>query len=192
MSTPSTIDGEPTTPEPPTAWQENHGNFLVAFVIVIFLVGASILAYRQLRFVPPRFPDGSAIPVVEAQPDELEGTVMIRVTGASNSQGMMMIAVYGASEAFNRKEQASQLNSVHIEEGIASWVVERDALPERLAVAAYHDEDNNGELNRNGFGIPTESYGYSRGARGLTGPPSFEEAVIELPAAGGTIEVKIN
>jgi uncharacterized protein (DUF2141 family) len=60
-----------------------------------------------------------------------------------------------------------------------------------MAIAVYHDENNDGQLNRNRLGIPTERYGFSRNARGLTGPPGFEQAVIRRPKAGETIELFI-
>jgi uncharacterized protein (DUF2141 family) len=50
----------------------------------------------------------------------------------------------------------------------------------KLAIAAYHDENANGELDRNALGIPSERYGFTNNARGITGPPSFEDAVVEI------------
>ncbi len=177
----------------PTLWQENHGNLLIGFVVAILVIGASILAYRQNRFVPPRFPDSSAIQTVEAKSDVVdEGkSVTISVRGAASNSGMMMIAIYGASGSFNQAEEALILQALPVKDRGAKWAVPHASLPKKLAVAAYHDENSDGELNRNGFGLPTELYGYSRGARGITGPPSFEQAVIDRPEVGQTIEVEV-
>ncbi len=51
----------------------------------------------------------------------------------------------------------------------------------RYAVKLYHDANNNGELDSNMLGIPTEGYGFSNNA-GRFGPPSFEEAAVSLEA----------
>jgi uncharacterized protein (DUF2141 family) len=52
--------------------------------------------------------------------------------------------------------------------------------PGRYAVQAYHDEDGNGRLRHNLFGIPTEAIGFSRDAPLRLGPPRFEDAAIEI------------
>jgi len=43
-------------------------------------------------------------------------------------------------------------------------------------ISAFHDENNNGKLDTNFIGLPTEDYGASRDARGSFGPPSFSDA----------------
>lgn len=46
------------------------------------------------------------------------------------------------------------------------------------AVAAFHDAD--GDLATNFLGIPAEGYGFSNGAVGFMGPPSFEDAAVSV------------
>lgn len=50
----------------------------------------------------------------------------------------------------------------------------------QYAVAIFHDENENGIIDKNMFGAPTEAYGFSRNARGTFSAPSFEEAKIDL------------
>ena len=52
--------------------------------------------------------------------------------------------------------------------------------PGDYAVAAFHDADGDGELGRNILRIPTEGYGFSNGARGFMGPPSFDDAALTI------------
>ena len=61
--------------------------------------------------------------------------------------------------------------------------------PGSWAVLAYQDENANGELDRNLIGIPSENYGFSRDARGRFGPPSFDDAAIDVKddAAAATV-----
>jgi len=51
------------------------------------------------------------------------------------------------------------------------------------AVSAFLDENGNTRLDSNVFGIPTELYGFSRNARGASGPPQFADAAFRLDAA---------
>ncbi len=44
------------------------------------------------------------------------------------------------------------------------------------AISVYHDQDSNGEINTNFLGIPKEPVGVSNNAKGLMGPPKYEDA----------------
>lgn len=55
-----------------------------------------------------------------------------------------------------------------------------DIPPGRYAVQAYHDEDGKGRLRKGLFGLPAEAIGFSRDARIRLGPPSFENAAINV------------
>jgi len=57
------------------------------------------------------------------------------------------------------------------------------------AAAAYHDQNNNGTLDRSLLGWPVEPTAASNGARGLVGPPSFSDAVFELKQPAQTIQL---
>ena len=58
--------------------------------------------------------------------------------------------------------------------------------PGEYAVAAFHDANGDGELNANFVGMPTEGYGFSNGARGFMGPPSFAKAAVSVGDAETT------
>ncbi|MFO0642094.1 MAG: DUF2141 domain-containing protein [Polyangiaceae bacterium] len=58
---------------------------------------------------------------------------------------------------------------------------EFDKLPAgTYAISVYQDEDDNGELDTNVFGAPTEGYGASRNALPATSAPTFEENSVSL------------
>jgi uncharacterized protein (DUF2141 family) len=57
-----------------------------------------------------------------------------------------------------------------------------DLSPGRYAFFAMHDANGNGDLDRNLFGIPIEDYGFSNGATGTVGPPSFDAAAVHVAA----------
>ena len=48
------------------------------------------------------------------------------------------------------------------------------------ALAVFHDENNNGVLDKNALGIPIEPYGFSRNARARFSATPFEDAQFEL------------
>lgn len=113
----------------------------------------------------------------------------IVVSGFSQNSGSCRIAVYLGQSHFNDPVYAIAKESIGIHDLKASWQV-KVAIPEetnraiesttRLAVSAYHDENDNSRLDKNSFGIPTERYGFSKNPKSGFGPPKFSETAIEL------------
>ncbi len=60
--------------------------------------------------------------------------------------------------------------------GRTAVCVFEDVPPGRYAASAYHDENDNGKLDRNFLGLPSEDFAFSEGARAGLGPPSFADA----------------
>jgi len=56
----------------------------------------------------------------------------------------------------------------------------KDIKPGKYAIAGYHDTNKNHKLDKNFIGMPTEQIGFSNGAKIGFGPPSFEEAQINI------------
>lgn len=56
-----------------------------------------------------------------------------------------------------------------------------DLSPGGYAVALFHDENDNGRLDKR-FGIPTEGFGFSNNPHFWFGPPSFKAAKMTLTA----------
>lgn len=63
--------------------------------------------------------------------------------------------------------------------------------PGRYAVMLFHDENANGQFDKSRSGMPLEGYGFSRNARGKFGPPSFDDAAIDLKPGAATIDVEL-
>ena len=52
--------------------------------------------------------------------------------------------------------------------------------------------DGDGDLTLWPIGLPKEAYGFSRDARGRFGPPSFDAAAFDLPAAGSRQAIRLH
>ena|GEM_PF-883542 len=69
--------------------------------------------------------------------------------------------------------------------------VQVDSLPPGTrAVRLFHDENSNGKLDTNLFGIPTEGYGFSNNPRSRFGEPDFEDRLFEH-RSDSTIRVRL-
>jgi len=100
----------------------------------------------------------------------------VEIDGARSNDGQVAAALYDQAGSWLKTARAGQRTAA------ASHVtLVFDDLPDgRYAVSAMHDENASQSLDSNPFGMPTEPYGFSRDARGRMGPPSFDDAVIEL------------
>lgn len=113
-------------------------------------------------------------------------TVEVRVSGVS-AKGKVNVAVCD-KERFLK--QCAYSASAPAQAGETTVVV-KDVPAGTWAVLAYQDENGNNELDRNFVGMPKEPYGFSRDARGKFGPPSFEDAAIEVGEAQATATVRL-
>lgn len=63
--------------------------------------------------------------------------------------------------------------------------------PGRYAAIVIHDENDNGRLDKNAWGMPTEGYGFSNDAQGLLSAPSFDDAVIAIGDADVSTSISL-
>src|SRR5690606_6851766 len=114
-------------------------------------------------------------------------TVEVRVTNVAGSKGKLNVAVCDRA----RYLKACPFSASVPPQAGQTVVSLKDIPPGTWAVLAYLDENENGQLDRT-LGIPTESYGFSRGAFGRFGPPDFEEAAIEVREGTTVAPIKLN
>jgi uncharacterized protein (DUF2141 family) len=63
--------------------------------------------------------------------------------------------------------------------------------PGWYAVAVYHDQNNNGQLDKKIFGIPKEPYGFSNNIRPTVSAPKFDECKIQVQGEDKVITIKL-
>jgi uncharacterized protein (DUF2141 family) len=59
-------------------------------------------------------------------------------------------------------------------------VVFTNLTPGAYAVIIFHDENDNGKLDKNPLGMPTEAYAISNNARSFLSAPHFKDAAVVL------------
>ncbi|MDR3132843.1 MAG: DUF2141 domain-containing protein [Prevotellaceae bacterium] len=99
-----------------------------------------------------------------------QSKLTIVVDGMEKTAGALYVAVYDA-ENFLKKPVYGTLAKVDREE---VRVVLDSIAPGEYAVSIFHDENDNGELDKGAFGIPSEPTGFSNNAKGTYGPPKFD------------------
>ena len=74
---------------------------------------------------------------------------------------------------------------------LGTTILTVDVPPGTWAVQAYHDENDNEEVDRDLLGIPTEGIGFSNNAPFRFGPPSHQDAKFQLGTEGGKITLRL-
>jgi len=120
----------------------------------------------------------------------LAADLTITIGGARSANGSLGLAVFNSESAFPRVPQA--FASVRIRAGQGDVVFTFHGLaPGKYAVSSYHDENDNGKLDTDALGFPTEGFGFSNEARGTTGPPAFAKAAFDLGDQNKSVTIKL-
>ncbi len=99
--------------------------------------------------------------------------------GVSSSEGSVQVAIYREEAGFLKTEYVYRNAGAQATEGMTRVVFE-DLPAGEYALAIFHDENGNDELDTNWIGIPREPIGFSKSRMKTFGPPKFRECLITL------------
>jgi uncharacterized protein (DUF2141 family) len=117
-------------------------------------------------------------------------TITVHIIGLRSDKGKLYLSLYHSASGYPKDASAAyRLSSAPISGGKS--VITLEAVPGGVyAMACYHDENDNGKIDNNLFGIPKEGTGASNNARGSWGPPKFDDAKFALDS-DTTLTIKI-
>ena len=108
--------------------------------------------------------------------------LVVRVEGVRSAEGDIRVAVHRRADGVDFPDPAGIVKAAMRPAAKAGDLVFAGLAPGEYAIAAFHDEDRDGDLNTNLLGMPTEGYGFSNEARGTFGPPGFDAAAFTIKA----------
>ena len=111
----------------------------------------------------------------------------VEVRGVRSGDGRLFVAVHSpeTSETFPAAAGIVAGLQQRAHGGTIRFVL-RDLPLGRYAVASFHDENGNGELDTNLVGIPSEGTGFANDPLSDFGLPDFESAALTLGDAPAT------
>ncbi|WP_332875865.1 DUF2141 domain-containing protein [Massilia sp. S19_KUP03_FR1] len=112
----------------------------------------------------------------------------VEVAGLKSAKGKVLVAVFQRSEDFLTLPMRTA--TVDAQPGKVQLTL-ASMLPGDYALSLFQDENGNGKLDRNPVGMPIEPYGFSNDAAGSFGPPTFQQSLTHLAAAGNTVTVNL-
>ena len=105
----------------------------------------------------------------------------VRIEGLRSADGDVRVALHRQVSGAEAIDEAVVVGAIMRPAASGTVrVIFADVTPGAYVVAAFHDADGDGELAQNIVGMPTEGYGFSNGAVGFMGPPSFEDAAVTV------------
>ena len=116
------------------------------------------------------------------------GVVAVTVTGVRSNAGHVLVAICDRATFL----QTSCLYHGRVAASPGALTVRISGVPPgTYAAQAYQDANDNGRIDRDFFGRPTEGIGFSNNAVMRFGPPAFDDAAFTLTATGGEITLAL-
>lgn len=103
----------------------------------------------------------------------------ITVHNVANNRGRVLVAI--CTEATFLGDQCPYTGAEPAVAGTTTVIV-RDISPGTYAIQAFHDENENLDLDRTLLGFPKEGVGFSNDAPIRFGPPRFRDAAVPVTA----------
>jgi len=117
-----------------------------------------------------------------------DSVLRVSIVGTKPNFGQLLVSVFDSPAAYMKAPVESRTNPVGKD---GSETLEFLVAPGDFAVSVVYDEDRDGELTTNFFGIPSEKYGFSNNAKASFGPPSWDHARFSVRLPGKNIIIKL-
>ncbi len=125
------------------------------------------------------------------------GDLVVLVENVKSDRGTVRVAIFNNAKKFNIFNNAKELpktwlagQAVAAKVGTVSFTF-KNLQSGQYAVCAFQDMNGNETLDKNFVGWPVEPYGFSRDAKGLIGPPAFEDASFQVDDGAKTIIINL-
>lgn len=103
--------------------------------------------------------------------------LIVNVDGIKQQEGKIFIALFDNEDNFLGKEREGASMQV---DGTSLTFTFEGLKEGPYAISIFHDVNDNGKLDANFMGIPNEPYAFSNNAKGMFGPPKFEDCRFDL------------
>ncbi|MFS4466469.1 DUF2141 domain-containing protein [Maribacter sp. 2210JD10-5] len=116
-------------------------------------------------------------------------TLNLKIDGVKSAEGNILAAVYTSEDSFLKFDKVYKTSGSKAIEGTTQIAI-KDLPKGTYAVAIFHDENGNNELDTNMLGIPKEPIAFSKGKMKMFGPPDFKDCAFSLES-NSEIEISL-
>lgn len=114
------------------------------------------------------------VPLPPAAPPA-KASLLLEVANVRLESGTIWVGIYESEEDFLVREKSRLVYQKVRMTGTERIVIDGLTVGKRYAIALFHDENDNGELDTNLLGLPAEPWAFSRPLRSYLRKPRFEE-----------------
>ncbi|MBO2031964.1 DUF2141 domain-containing protein [Siccationidurans ginsengisoli] len=115
-------------------------------------------------------------------------TVTVVIGALASNHSEVKLNFYNAADKFLQKDQQA-FRMVVKPEGKTEISVPVELAPGDWAVALTQDTNDNGKLDKNMLGIPTEPYAFSNNVRPRLAAPKFDECKFTVNGPGKVVSI---
>ena len=124
-------------------------------------------------------------------PEEKSGKLILEIKNITEEQGTIWVGIYDSPSTFMVKEK-SIVEGVKVNQS-GAMEIPFESLPfGSYAIALFHDLNNNGELDRNVLGIPSEPFAFSKPPKSKWRVPKFKEISFDFYAKDQRLETNLS
>ena len=127
--------------------------------------------------------------VYASHADDDKINLSVLIDGGKSETGQITATLFDSEKNYMKNPTASRSVAVN-EDGKAQIIFEK-LTPGEYAVTVYYDEDSDGKLDKNLFGIPKEKVGFSNNAKPRMGPAPYKKARFMLTPEKSKINITL-
>ena len=155
------------------------------------------------RAMTLRFFLGALIPTILLAVPTLAAELRLTIKGVRSDKGELLIALYDNADGFKSAianaatrgllPDSGRLigTAIRAQRGTQSTVFTQ-LPPGRYAIIVIHDENDNGRIDKNAWGVPTEGYGFGNNAQEFLSAPAFDAAVVAIRDADVSTSITLD
>ena len=109
----------------------------------------------------------------------VKGDLVINLGNIKKEKGTVWVGLYNSQENLFKKDKCI-LQGVKVESTGETKITINNVNFGTYALAIFHDENNNGKLDKNFFGIPKEPYAFANWPKSKWRAPYYEELIFDF------------
>lgn len=123
---------------------------------------------------------------------EKTGNLVLQIKNVDAAEGTLRVAVYEGEQNFLKTGKELITTSRIVKSKKDQQVILSEVPFGKYAIAIYHDVNDNGKLDKNYLGIPTEPYAFSNNPKVKWRSPTFAETQVEFNSQQKDLHLELN
>lgn len=113
------------------------------------------------------------------------------IQNPKSNKGSIQVLIFNSEQGFpSDPKKAFMALTLPITNFSAQKILD-NLPPGKYAISVFHDEDGDGQMQKNNLGIPLDRYGFSNNPTLYFGPPSFIKCAVPTKNIRQKIEIKL-